>query len=248
MRIAVVTGASSGMGRDAARMIDAGYDLDEIWLIARREERLLKLCAELKHKCRVIEADLLKKESLDKIEHKLDEIKPEIKIFVNSAGFGKIGDFEKLTADDNTDMVMLNCLSLTRLTHAALRFMNRGGRIIQFASSAAFAPQPRFAVYAATKAYVYSFSRALGHELRKRGISVTAVCPGPVKTEFFDLAEQTGKIPFYKRLVMADSKKVTAKALRDSEKGKSVSVYGAGMKLLHLCMKLLPVSLILKFF
>ena len=124
--------------------------------------------------------------------------------------------------------------------------MADNGRILQFASSAAFLPQPRFAIYAATKSFVLSYSRALNVELKSRRICVTAVCPGPVKTEFFDTAGAFSQIPLYKRLSMADPVKVVRKAIRDSAAGRSVSVYGPLMKLFSFFAKLLPHSLILK--
>ena len=126
--------------------------------------------------------------------------------------------------------------------------MTKNSRILQFASAAAFLPQPGFAIYAATKAFVLSYSRALSMELKRRQIYVTAVCPGPVKTEFFAIAETTGKIPLYKRLAMADPKRVVKKALRDSMMGKPVSVYGPLMKAFWLLSKLCPHELILSLF
>lgn len=142
-------------------------------------------------------------------------------------------------------MVRLNCESLCAVTRMVLPYMPHNSRIIQFASAAAFLPQPDFAVYAATKSFVLSYSRALGEELRDRDIYVTAVCPGPVKTEFFDLAETTGQIPLYKRLVMANSRHVVRKALNDSILGRPVSVYGLTMKAFRLLSKIAPHSLLL---
>ena len=124
--------------------------------------------------------------------------------------------------------------------------MPKHSRIIQFASAASFLPQPGFAVYAATKSFVLSYSRALNAELRSRDIAVTAVCPGPVRTEFFDIAETTGKIPLYKRLAMADPVKVVRLALYDSMVGKSVSVYGPLMKAFYVLCKALPHEALLR--
>ena len=123
--------------------------------------------------------------------------------------------------------------------------MKKKSRIIQLASSAAFLPQPGFAVYAATKSFVLSYSRALHQELKSRNIYVTAVCPGPVKTEFFDIAETTGEIPLYKRLVMANPRRVVAKAIRDSVAGRDISVYGLTMKAFDLLCKVFPHRFIL---
>lgn len=164
---------------------------------------------------------------------------------MNGAGFGKIGGTEDLALDEETGMIDVNCRALTAVTRLVLPYMSENSRILQFASAAAFLPQPRFAVYAATKAFVLSHSRALAMELKPRQICVTAVCPGPVKTEFFDIAETTGEIPLYKRLVMADPKKVVKKALRDSMMGKTVSVYGALMKAFFVLAKIFPHDVIL---
>ena len=142
-------------------------------------------------------------------------------------------------------MVQVNCTALTAVTTMVLPFMSQNSRILQFASSAAFLPQPGFAVYAASKACVLSYSRALNRELKSRKIFVTAVCPGPVRTEFFDIAQTTGEIPLYKKLVMADPGKVVAKAIRDSIAGREVSVYGIWMKVFWVLAKVFPHSLIL---
>lgn len=144
-----------------------------------------------------------------------------VKLLVNASGFGKIGTVGNLPLDDETGMVELNCEALCAVTHMVLPYMSENSRILQFASAASFLPQPGFAIYAATKAFVLSYSRALREELRPRRIGVTAVCPGPVKTEFFDIAETTGEIPLYKRLVMADPHKVVKLAIRDCMVGKS---------------------------
>lgn len=143
-------------------------------------------------------------------------------------------------------MVRLNCEALCAVTHMVLPYMSKNSRIIQYASSASFLPQPGFAIYAATKSFVLSYSLALGEELKGRGICVTAVCPGPVKTEFFDIAETTGRIPLYKRLTMADPVKVVKLAIRDSLMGKPVSVYGFLMKSFRLLCKIVPHGVILK--
>ena len=147
--------------------------------------------------------------------------------------------------EEETGMVDVNCRALTAVTRLVLPYMSENSRILQFASAAAFLPQPRFAVYAATKSFVLSYSRALALELKSRQIYVTAACPGPLKTEFFDIAETTGEIPLYKRLVMANPKKVVKKALRDSMMGKRVSVYGPLMKVFVLLVKVFPHDFIL---
>ena len=180
------------------------------------------------------------------LENELAARKPNVKLLVNASGFGKIGTVGNLPLDDETGMVELNCKALCAVTHMVLPYMSENSRILQFASAASFLPQPGFAIYAATKAFVLSYSRALREELRPRRIGVTAVCPGPVKTEFFDIAETTGEIPLYKRLVMADPHKVVKLAIRDCMAGKSVSVYGVWMKAFFVLCKVVPHEWILR--
>lgn len=248
-KIAIVTGASSGMGWESViQLADRFPGLREIWVIARRKERLEKLAGRVKIPLKILELDLCETETFGKLKEILAAEAPEVKLLINAAGFGKIGAVEELSREDETAMIDLNCRALTAVTRLTLPYMSNNSRILQFASAAAFLPQPRFAVYAASKAYVLSFCRALAMELKPRKIYVTAVCPGPVKTEFFDIAETTGEIPLYKQLVMADPKKVVKKALRDSIRGKSVSVYGVLMKAFFLLTKVLPHDIILRIF
>ena len=247
MKIAIVTGASSGMGRETIiQLADRFGGIEEIWAIARREERLEELRSQLPVPLRIFPLDLCKREALDTLKEALEQEQPQVRILVNAAGFGKIGTVGDLALEDETGMVQLNCEALCAVTHLVLPYIPDHSRIIQYASSAAFLPQPKFAIYAATKAFVLSYSRALNAELRSRDIVVTAVCPGPVKTEFFDIAETTGKIPLYKRLTMANPRKVVQLAIRDSMMGKSVSVYGPVMKAFWLLSKVVPHEVLLQ--
>ena len=223
--IALVTGASSGMGKEFVREISKKYKgLDEIWVVARRRERLREL----------------KKEIIGTRVRILAKEQPVVRILVNASGYGISGSFEHQTEEDAAGMIHLNCEALTRITYLVLPYLRRGSFIYQMASSAGFAPQPNFTVYAATKAYVKSFSIALRQELSYQGIRVIAVCPGPVKTEFFDRAYEQEEMKFYKKFVMADPKKVVRKAIRDARKNKAVSVYGMTMKVTRVICKLLP--------
>lgn len=248
MKIAVITGASSGMGREFVRQTGHFYrDLDEIWVIARRKERLERLRKESRVPLRIFDGDLLKKQVYKQYHSELKEWQPEVRMLVNAAGFGRLGKFADLASESKklqTDMVDLNCRALTRMIQITLPYMGKGGRIINLASAAAFCPQNGFAVYAATKAYVLSLSRALSSELRSRGIIVTAVCPGPVDTEFFRVSgELTAPL---KKLTMVKAPAVVRKALKDSRKRREISVYGVPMKAAHIGAKLLPHRLILR--
>ena len=245
MQIAVVTGATSGMGREMVLQLSDHFPFDEVWVIGRRMERLKELQKQTRITLRPFCLDLTRKEDLLSLEQALKESGGEVKFLVNAAGYGKIGPVGTASFEEEMGMVRLNCESLCAVTRMVLPYMPHNSRIIQFASAAAFLPQPDFAVYAATKSFVLSYSRALGEELRDRDIYVTAVCPGPVKTEFFDLAETTGQIPLYKRMVMANSRHVVRKALNDSILGRPVSVYGLTMKAFRLLSKIAPHSLLL---
>lgn len=242
MRIAVVTGASSGMGREFVLQIGHFYrSLDEIWVIARRRERLERLREESRIPVRIFDGSLLKKQVYRDLHEALKKHRPDIRMLVNAAGFGKTGTVEEILKEEKklqTDMVRLNCEALTRTTLMCLPFLSAGSRIINAASAAAFCPQPSFAVYAATKSYVLSFSRALGTELKGRGIAVTAMCPGPVDTEFFQVSGELENP--WKKLVMASAPKVVHKALLDSRKKKDISVYGWAMKAAGIAAALLP--------
>ena len=246
MKIGIVTGASSGLGRESVIQLWEHFGgMDAIWVVARRRERLLELSQQVGVPLCIFSLDLTKGRDLAVLATALAKEKPQVKFLVNAAGFGKTGPLAEMSMEDSVGMVQLNCTALTAVTRMVLPYMAENSRIIRYASGAAFLPQPGFAVYAATKSFVLSYSRALGEELRDRDIYVTAVCPGPVKTEFFDLAETTGQIPLYKRLVMANSRHVVRKALNDSILGRPVSVYGLTMKAFRLLSKIAPHSLLL---
>ena len=233
MRIAIITGASSGIGREFARQIPRLYkSLDELWVVARRTDRLKELARKSEVPVRIFDGDMMR------IEKELERYGADIRMLVNAAGYGKIGAAEELRIDEQCEMVDLNCRSLTRLSLLCLPYMTKGSRIINIASAAAFAPQPGFAVYAATKSYVYSFSQAIREEVKDRGIVVTAVCPGPVDTEFFDRAGELKNS--WKATVRADVTGVVRQALRDSVRRKPASVYGAAMKGARVLSKIMP--------
>lgn len=246
MKIAIVTGASSGMGREFVRQLGYFYkNLDEIWVIARRKERLEALAKESRVPLRIFAGDLQKKKVYKELRDALEKEQPDLRMLVNSAGFGKSGSVEEISSEKfriQTDMVDVNCRSLTRMTLLCLPFLRAGSKIVNLASASAFCPQPYFSVYAATKSYVLSFSRSLGEELRKKGIVVTAVCPGPVDTEFFKFSGKPQNI--LKKLTMAKADRVVHQALKDCRSGKSVSVYGIPMKLTYFGTKLLPHGLL----
>lgn len=241
MNIAVVTGASSGMGREFVLQLDRHCrKLDEIWVLARREDRLLKLKEQTKKTVRIFLADLEAETGTDLLLEQLKIKKPKIMFLVNAAGYGVHGAFAERPAKDTLGMVKLNCCALTAITNCCLPYLKKESRIINIASAAAFVPQPKFAVYAASKSYVLSFSRALRAELEQKHIYVTAVCPGPVNTEFFKKDNCNINETFYKKMMMAQPEKVVKKALIDSLLKKEVSVYGIAMKAFFVLTKVMP--------
>ncbi len=244
--IAVVTGASSGMGEKYVDVLcNNKKQFDEIWVIARREEKLISLREKYNEQnIKILKLDLLDENSWMIFKDTLEKEKPNIRLLVNNAGFGKTGAFENISFKDNIEMIQLNVKAFTAITYISLNYMKPGARIIQMASAAAFLPQPYFAVYAATKSYVLSFSRALGEELIKRRIKVIAVCPGPVETEFF---ENAGKTSLIKKAFFEKSERVVNKALRDLASGKEISIKGIYMNLFRMLAKIVPHQILIKF-
>lgn len=236
MNIAIITGASSGMGREFAVQLDQCLGkTDEIWLLARRKETLETLSESLQMKTRVIAADLTKEQSLKQFEEVLSICNPKITVLVNCAGIGTHKPFARQSREEIEAMVQLNIVALTRMTMICLPYMRKGSKLIQFSSGAAFVPQQAFAVYAASKSYVYSLSRALEQELKGKGITVTAVCPGPVNTPFLSNAyDNVSKLGLLKKLTMAKTSCVVKKAIDDCKNGRGVSICGLPVKLLYL--------------
>ncbi|MBQ6695561.1 MAG: SDR family NAD(P)-dependent oxidoreductase [Lachnospiraceae bacterium] len=244
--VVIIVGASSGMGAEFALQIDAHLrKTDEIWLIARSKDKLEALSSRMRNNTRILAMDITKEAQIERLQDTLMDNDCVIRMLVNCAGYGVIGDFSSTTCEDQVGMVRLNCEALTHVTHCCIPFMRPHSRIIQIASCAAFLPQPGFAVYAASKAYVHSFTQALREELKDKGISVTSVCPGPVDTPFFDRAEKTGKVLAIKKATMVDSQSVVRKALRDACAKKAVSVYSFPIQTVWVLTKLVPHSLVL---
>ncbi|MBQ8409201.1 MAG: SDR family NAD(P)-dependent oxidoreductase [Clostridia bacterium] len=243
MRIAVITGASSGMGRDFVRMIDKIEDCEEIWVIARRKDKLEEIESETGKMIRAIELDLSLEESIDAYGNLLDSEKPEVCALVNAAGFGKFGSFEDIPLKEQMNMIDLNCKALMAVTYLTLPYMPEGSRVYQLGSLSSFHPVPYIATYGATKAFVLSLSRALNKELEKRNIKMIAVCPGWVRTPFFNRAVNDDTIKYYNKFFT--SAEVVTRAIFDMYRGKDVSICGASVRAQVLLTKLLPHKLVM---
>ena len=242
MKIAVVTGASSGIGAEFVRQLDMAEKFDEIWVIARRRERLEAIKASCPVKA--VPLDLTKHESIDEYKEMLEAEKPEIAVLVNASGFGYFRAFQEDPLENQLNMIDLNSKALTAMTYVSLPYMSSGSRIYNMGSMSSIQPVPYINVYGATKAYVLSFSRALNVELKKQGIHVMAVCPFWVGTEFFDTAIKDDTVNKFGRIYTPEE--VVTKAIKDMKKGKDVSFCGLNTKLQRLGVKLLPHKLIMK--
>lgn len=244
MRIAVITGASSGMGKEFVLQLDAQQKFDELWLIARREERLLEIGQHTRARVRAIALDLCQKEALETYKALLAQHSPDVAVLVNGSGFGRFGAFTDIALEEQEQMITLNATALMAITYHTLPYMKKGGQIYQIDSQSAFQPVPYIGVYGATKAFVLSFSRSLGVELKSRGIRVMAICPGWVKTEFFDHAVTDDTIKYYARYYT--SEQVVTRALKDMKRGRDVSVCGFAIRRARFLAWLLPTKMVMK--
>lgn len=246
MDICVITGASSGIGREFFRQL-AGEQFDEFWVIARHEPALRALQELTATPVRVLPLDLSDPADCEAYGAALRAQQPNVRLLVHCAGFGKFEATTALGLETNCNMVDLNVRATVSINLLTLEYMRAGARIINIASVAALQPVPWINTYAATKAFVLSFSRSLNRELRSRGIHVLAVCPFWTKTAFFDRAVKADAVPVVKRYAaMYDPADIAHRALRDSAKRrKDVSTYGFVARGQALLVKLLPMPLVM---
>ena len=248
MNIAVITGASSGLGKEYVYcLLKNRPDLDRILIIARREDRLKEI-AGVSPKIVPVPLDLTSSDFSEKYRKILIENDADVKILINNAGFGKLGLFEDISGEENAGMVRLNCEAFTVVAYETLKFMKAGAEIINTCSIASFAPNTRMTVYSSTKAYVMSFSRALREELKPRKINVLAVCPGPMDTEFLPIANiGPGDSGTFDSLPRVNIKRIAEKSLVASSKKRAVYTCMVFYKFYRLISKILPTSLVMKF-
>ena len=227
---ALVTGASAGIGTELAR--ELALRGQGVTLVARREERLRELAEELtaEHGIRAetIRCDLGDAAARDAMAAEIEERGLDVEVLVDNAGFGGFGSFVDLGRERQLDMVRLNVEAIVDLMGRYLPAMKSRGRgaVINIASVAAFQPLPDNAVYAATKAFVLSLGEATHTELRGTGVTVTTVCPGPVRTEFMDVADMPGAEETTPGFIWTTPEDVARQAVAGAEKGKRVVVPG----------------------
>ena len=225
--VTLITGASAGLGADFARQSSARGE--RLVLVARRRDKLEALAKELGN-ARAVTMDLGQPGAAEALIADLAAHGEHADTLINNAGFGLWGKFTSLDGPRQRAMIDLNCGTLVELTHAVLPGMiERGkGAILNVASTAAFQPGPGMAVYFATKAFVLSFSEALHEEVGKAGVRVTALCPGPTKTEFGDVAGFKANGAFDK--ISARPENVVAMGLKALDKGRAVAIPGLANK------------------
>ena len=230
------------MGREFVLQLNKYVQVDEIWAIARRQKALESLKQEVSTPVRPIPLDLADASAFTALEQLLQEEKPNIKLLVNAAGFGKFGSHFRISAEDEANMIDLNCKALVLMTRLCLPYMEAGSHILQLDSLSAFQPVPYITTYGATKAFVLSYSRAMNRELKPRDIRMMAMNPGWVKTEFFNHALQTNdgrEVQYFNRLY--EAKDCVATGLKDLYKSKKdYSVHGLPVKLQVLGVKIMP--------
>lgn len=242
-RIAVITGASSGLGRAYARYLNTHFHLDELWLIARRRDRLEELSSKLHIPCRILTLDLCDTSAINTLKETLEHNRPQIHFLINAAGFGKMGTYKDVPLHELDRMVMLNCQAMMDITQICLPYIPKGGRILEISSVASFQPLPGFGVYAASKAFVTSYSRALRWEVMSRKIRVTAVCPYWIgDTEFIAGTKSDTDSPHAIRhfILPSKAKSVVFHSMWQNKIGLGVSTPGIISSLYRIGAKFVP--------
>ena len=247
-KTALITGASSGIGEAFARTLAAqGSDLI---LVARSEDKLRALARQLNElysrRVEVVTADLGLAGSAAKVHAAADALGMPVDLLINNAGFGTVGSFAKQDAERERQEILLNAAAVVDLSHAFLPGMleRKRGAIVNVASMAAFQPMPYMSVYAATKAFVLSFSQGLRGEVRSKGVKVLAVCPGPVDTPFFEATGSAGLRKTVPKATMVTADDVVRATLRALKAGRSVVVPGVALKLAAAGTRLVPRDLL----
>lgn len=239
-KIAVVTGASGGLGKEFVRLLAQQPDLREIWCIARGAEKLGALVAAYGERARALPLDLSDRAAIKQISALLADERPNVAYLINNAGYAKFCAYNDISVEESLNMIDLNVGATVALGLTCLPYMSEGARILNIASQASFQPLPYMNLYAATKAFVRNYTRALNVELHGRGITATAVCPGWMRTDFYARGEIGAQKGAQRFLHQADPAKVAEKALRDAARGKDISVFGAYVKCAHAVAKLTP--------
>ena len=238
--IAIVTGASSGIGREFVALLLKEEGIDELWAIGLNEDRLKEVKETDRDRVRVFPMDLTQRKNLDIIEALIVSESVNIKWLVNCAGYAKFCDYGGIDRFTSINMIDLNVSALVAMGLICLPYMQKGGHIINMASQASFQPLPYQNIYSSTKAFVRNYTRALNVELKGKGVVATAVCPGWMQTRLIERAIVKGEkgTRVFPHIVYPDV--VAKKAIKDAKKSKDISIYGLYTKLSHTVAKMLP--------
>ncbi len=245
MKVAVITGASSGLGTcyvDA--VVKLFPEIDELWLIARREKRLQEIAQKYPNKrCVIISMDMADMNRYSVLEERLKKENPKIQVFINDAGVSKGAKFEEMELESMLQIIDLNCKGATAITKVCLPYIIDGGTIIEVSSTSAFIPNTNLIVYCASKSYLSSLCLGLREELKSRNINVCAVCPGFMLTEM----TQSGLTKGQSHLPVIDPKIAAIKSLKAAKKGRAVYTTGWFYKLYRFLTKILPHTFLVRF-
>jgi hypothetical protein len=248
MKTAIITGASAGLGVEFVKQLQENFpEVESVWLVARRVDRLEQVASQISGiEVRLLPLDLCDSSSFEALHIALDKVQPEVTLLVNNAGCGYLANLGESSTADQTRMVDLNIRALTAVSNEVIPYMIAGSNIINVSSIASFCPNPRMTVYSSSKAYVSAFTRGLSDELREREIGVTAVCPGPMKTEFLDAGGITGNSKMFETLPYCDPQKVVAGVYSAAKAGKVMYTPRAFFKFYRFVAKILPHALVVK--
>ena len=239
--IAIITGATGGIGLEFVKAIHLLEEIDEIWAVGRNNEKLNYLKEEYE-KVIPIKADF-SMDGVSVLAKRIEECNPNIRILINNAGIAHMGAFEEMKREEIDDFCKINCNAPSMLISIAPPYMHEGSRILNIASASSFQPNPYLSMYSASKVFLKNLSRALSVELKPRGITVTAVCPGWVDTGMLP-KEKDGRPIRYIEMVKPDV--VVKKALSDSARGKDMSVPGFFARYFRFYSKVTPTKLVMK--
>ena len=243
---AIITGASSGFGKEFVNLLVEDTSFDKIFVLARNEEKLNDLKNKYGEKIQPYSIDLSNIENIKNFGKYLETQNVNIKLLINNAGFAKFCSYDDISIDESINMINLNISGVVAMGLICIPFMEKGSKIINVASQAAFQPLPYQNIYSSTKSFVKNYSQALNVELKEKGITVTAVCPGWMKTDLFSRGCINAKKGTTNFALMVEPNVVAKKALKDAYKGKDISVYGLHVNLCRIMSKVLPEKFIMK--
>lgn len=241
-KIAILTGATGGLGKEFLRQI-LNEEIDEVWAIARNEKKLSELSAQYGEKVITVPIDLSDLTGIRKVEDMLKECTPHVEYLINNAGLAKMGNYNDFSIEEIDKTINVNCKAPVMVSKICIPYMGKGSKILNISSASAFQPNPYINLYAASKAFERSYSRALNVELEGTGITSVAVCPSWVDTELLQ-KEINGKKVKFPGIVTAD--RVVKQAIRDAKRGKDMSVCSLYVKCQHINVKLLPQKWVMK--